>query len=220
MHGSSLATPLVALRRLPLPALLPSLPTVFVRLFNHCMRGQGLMERLALLEGKRVRLSVTEQPWHFDIPIEARGLRTVQGGGIRTFPSAEPLVISCDSPNTGQRSPSARRPRGIRVSTSSRAAWSTAAVAAFHCCGCADMDRNKHAHAAFMCISDPRLRFLRIEVQAREVARVETVAKPDVSSVCTMIDRCPLGGQAVGRTHQLHAMGRCRARRALPGSAA
>lgn len=65
----------------PLPAPpaflaeLDPLGRIFVRLFNHWARGQDIAETLAALEGKRVRIRVTDAPVQLNLSITHSALQ-------------------------------------------------------------------------------------------------------------------------------------------------
>ena len=72
--------PLFAPLKLPLRLLPDRLHAeVFARAFNHLMRGQSLARRLPALDGKVVRIEISDIPNHIDFVI--RGERLYPGAG-------------------------------------------------------------------------------------------------------------------------------------------
>lgn len=59
---------------------------LFVRVFNHAMRGQNLSAALAPLEGKRVRIALTDAPLQLNL--------CIAGGRLKVAPARETAHVT------------------------------------------------------------------------------------------------------------------------------
>ena len=75
-----LPAPLIAPLKLPLRIIPTAVQAeVFTRVFNHLMRGQSLARRLPALDGKSVRLEVSDVPSHVDFLIQGTQIKPGRG---------------------------------------------------------------------------------------------------------------------------------------------
>lgn len=80
MLPANLPAPVAAGLRLPLRLLPDALHAqVFARAFNHLMRGQTLVRRLPALDGKAVRIEVSDAPCRVDLAIRGERLEAAHG---------------------------------------------------------------------------------------------------------------------------------------------
>jgi len=80
MLPADLPVPIVTAVRLPLRWLPDALHAqVFARAFNHLMRGQALARRLPALDGKVVRIEISDIPNRIDLVIRGERLEGAHG---------------------------------------------------------------------------------------------------------------------------------------------